>query len=75
MKLSAAASPCAPTSRSYGELVGVPLAFQAGHAGSIPVTHSTGNPLQSKGFLVPGPGCRGGLPIVGVHWWRRSEVG
>jgi hypothetical protein len=28
----------------------VPLAFQAGHAGSIPVTRSTENPLRSKVF-------------------------
>jgi hypothetical protein len=28
----------------------VPLAFQAGHAGSIPVTRSTEKPLHSKDF-------------------------
>src|SRR5450432_2834190 len=31
----------------------VPLAFQAGHAGSIPVTHSTEKPLHSKVFARP----------------------
>jgi hypothetical protein len=37
----------------------VPLAFQAGHAGSIPVTRSTGKSLHSKFFW------RGhGVPLV-----------
>jgi hypothetical protein len=31
----------------------VPLAFQVGNAGSIPVTRSTENPLHSKGFRAP----------------------
>jgi len=35
----------------------VSLAFQAGHAGSIPVTRSTEKPLHSKDFHAPKAVC------------------
>ena len=44
----------------------VPLAFQAGHAGSIPVTRSIEKPLHSKGFSVS-RGCP-------IHTKPRSSV-
>ena len=47
-----------PTAIFTLKLERVPLAFQAGHAGSIPVTRSTGNPLHSKDFHAPTASAR-----------------